>query len=114
MEATVHRILVGVFVSPDRGDTWLPVHAAGPDDPRVVLVSPHPYEPLKVLASTDAAVHWYQISDCQVLERWFVSDNPSDRITAIEACDTLSDGGRLRYAARAAAAGFSANLPEGK
>jgi len=90
---------------------WKP--AGSIPEPMLEVVTT-PYDPLKVLASTDAAVHWYQISDCQVLERWFVSVNPSDRTIAIEACESLSDGGKLRSAERATASGVSAKLPKGK
>lgn len=76
---------VGVFVSVDGGETWLPLHRAVPGEPRVIQLVPDDERPLTVQAVASGTAPWYAFGDTALLDRWLNADKLSFRAAAAKA-----------------------------
>ena len=83
---------VGIFVSVDGGETWLPLHRAMPSEPRVIRLIPDGEHTLTVQAVTGLAASWYTFGDTVLLDEWLSADKPSRRAAAAKAWGWI--GGR--------------------
>lgn len=80
---------VGVFLSVDGGDTWLPAHRAYPGEPLVTKLAGDDARPLTVQAVSGANVVWYTFDDRALLDAWLVATSPAQRAAAAKAWGLL-------------------------
>jgi HEAT repeat protein len=73
---------VGVFLSVDGGDTWLPAHRAHPGEPLVTKLTGDAARPLTVQAVSGTGAAWYTFDDRALLDAWLVADSPARRAAA--------------------------------
>ncbi len=80
---------VGVFLSVDGGDTWLPAHRAYPSEPLTTKLVGDAARPLTVQAVNSAGAVWYTFDDRALLDAWLVAASPAQRAAAAKAWGLL-------------------------